>query len=280
MIKTKIEWCDSTWNPVTGCYHDCKYCYARGIANRFATNEWKCNNCYDSPACGLQNQSANCYRQRAGVHEIEAKEYIFNPKRYQPYPFGFEPTLHRYRLSDYKNKKPQTIFVCSMSDLFGEWVPDNWIEEVLDACREAPQHTYLFLTKNPKRYVDLMNVGILRDQNNFFYGTTNTKPYDSHFISNIDNKFNAFISIEPIQESWEKIYYTKFNGIDWIIIGAETGNRKNKVIPKKEWIEEIVDICKRDGVPVFMKDNLKPYWDKELIKEFPWEVEDESNSRD
>ncbi|MFR1061782.1 MAG: DUF5131 family protein [Enterocloster sp.] len=60
------------------------------------------------------------------------------------------PTFHKYRLNEYQNKKSRNIFVCSMADLFGEWVPDEWIEEVFEACDNAPQHNYLFLTKNPK----------------------------------------------------------------------------------------------------------------------------------
>ena len=72
-----------------------------------------------------------------------------------PYPFGFKPTFHRYRLNQpMRWTKPRDIFVCSMADLFGEWVPTEWISAVIEACKAAPQHRYLFLTKNPnERFV-------------------------------------------------------------------------------------------------------------------------------
>ena len=81
-----------------------------------------------------------------------------------PYPFGFTPTFHRYRLGDPARKqRPRNIFVCSMADLFGAWVPTKWIVEVLDACLAAPQHNYLFLTKNPRRYTELDELALLPD---------------------------------------------------------------------------------------------------------------------
>lgn len=82
------------------------------------------------------------------------------PVRSTPYPKGFAPTYHAYTM-DYpeKRKTPARIFVSSMGDLFGEWVPDIWIEDVFAACKRAPQHTYLFLTKNPQRYLDMATPG-------------------------------------------------------------------------------------------------------------------------
>lgn len=142
MDKTKIDWCDSTWNPVTGCQHNCEYCYARGIASRFG-GHWDKNNLrhlgengnihvLEEPMCKhTTGKNRDC-----PVHNIQA-----------PYPYGFDPTLHKYRLDDYRDKKGRNIFVCSMADLFGEWVPDSWIYEVFEACDKAPQHNYLFLTK-------------------------------------------------------------------------------------------------------------------------------------
>ena len=134
MNKTRIEWCDSTWNPVTGCKHGCPYCYARRVAGRFGE------------------------AQRAtGDHHI-----FQAPPGSTRYPYGYHPTFHRYRLDEPAHKtKGQTIFVCSMADLFGPWVPIRWIVEVLDACRKAPQHRYLFLTKHPKRYIELEHMALL-----------------------------------------------------------------------------------------------------------------------
>ena len=152
MNKTRIEWCDSTWNPVTGCKHGCPYCYARRVAGRFGE------------------------AQRAtGDHHI-----LQAPPVSTPYPYGFDPTFHRYRLDEPAHKtKGQTIFVCSMADLFGPWVPIRWIVEVLDACRKAPQHRYLFLTKHPKRYIELEHMALLPHEDNFWFGSTVTNGEDS-----------------------------------------------------------------------------------------------------
>lgn len=140
MDKTKIEWCDSTWNPVSGCFHECPYCYARTISNRFAADE------NDQTHFGDKSEVEK-------LHILDEKvQYRCADGKFRPcaYPFGFEPTLYRYRLDiPVKWKTARTIFVCSMADLFGNWVPDNWIEEVFAACEKAPQHRYLFLTKKP-----------------------------------------------------------------------------------------------------------------------------------
>ncbi|MCL2461960.1 MAG: phage Gp37/Gp68 family protein, partial [Defluviitaleaceae bacterium] len=79
-----------------------------------------------------------------------------------PYPFYFKPTFHRYRLGEpARMKKPKNIFVCSMADMFGDWVPDEWIKAVFEACEAIPRHRYLFLTKNPARYKALAMAGKL-----------------------------------------------------------------------------------------------------------------------
>lgn len=240
MNKTKIDWCDSTWNPVTGCLHGCKYCYARRIAMRFGSNT-------------------------LGIRHWLNEPLIRNGK-IQPYPFGFVPTFHKYRLDEYQNKKGRNIFVCSMADLFGEWVPDSWIEEVFKACEKAPQHNYLFLTKNVKRYVK-HGAPIAE---NMWYGTSITKKADIHLINSLPAGCNTFVSIEPILEDLEvEKNNVMFRLVDWFIIGAETGRRKDKVIPKREWIEKIINECRKRNKPVFMKSSLADIWGEPLIQEFP-----------
>ena len=236
MNKTKIDWCDSTWNPVTGCMYGCEYCYARGIATRFGGNALRINHVLDKPFA------------------IKGKT--------QPYPFGFIPTLHRYRLNDYIGKKGRNIFVCSMADLFGDWVPDDWIEEVFEACGKAPQHNYLFLTKNPKRYVELAKKGILRCADNMWYGWSETKDAP-HNTFCLPRGAKTFVSVEPLLESLRPSL------ADWIIVGAETGRRRDRVIPKKEWVERIVEDCREYGIPLFMKSSLAEIWGEPLIQEFP-----------
>ena len=138
MEKSKIEWCDSTWNPVSGCYHPCPYCYARSTANRF-------KGC-DCAAGGETDENVVYLKERLTV---TSKDGV---TRNAAYPFGFTPTFHEYRLNDPLTKGfGKTIFVCSMADLFGDWVPDEWIKKVFDACKAASGHRYLFLTKNPAR---------------------------------------------------------------------------------------------------------------------------------
>lgn len=244
MNKTKIDWCDSTWNPVTGCLHGCEYCYARGITNRFGKN--------------LPDFS-NFASANKGLHLLE------NKIDGTPYPFGFEPTFHAYRLNDYAEKKGRNIFVCSMADLFGSWVPDSWIEEVFNACDNAPQHNYIFLTKNPKRYVELSEKGILRCKENMWYGFSQTK-HEERQPFRIPSKPHIFVSVEPILEPLSVFLE------DWIIVGAETGNRKDKVIPKREWIEAVVSDCRKYDIPIFMKSSLAGIWGEPLIQEFPKEL--------
>ncbi len=245
MENTKIDWCDSTWNPVTGCYHGCEYCYARKIANRFGKYE---------TILGYNIRFLN-RTSMAGC--IEVKERSGNP-----YPAKFSPTLHRYRLNDYIGKKGRNIFVCSMADLFGDWVPVSWIEEVFKACEKAPQHNYLFLTKNPARYVELIN-------NTDFFTKTKGNMWFGYSYTGKESKqwwnpdYNIFVSVEPILEPIE------VPRCKWLIVGAETGRRKDKVIPEREWIEDIVNECRKAGIPLFMKSSLLDIWGESLIQEFP-----------
>ena len=261
--KTKIDWCDSSWNPVTGCQHDCEYCYARSLANRYGGFD------HDEDKNPVGNQFV------IGVQELDKPKHIMrkNGLHKAPYPWFFLPTLHRYRLDQpSKWSEPRTIFVCSMADLFGKWVPDEWIEAVINACLAAPQHRYLFLTKNPARYMHLIANGIIpENQPNFWFGSTATIPEMEFFWC---DEVNTFVSIEPILAPFEDL---TDEGVDpasktnWIIVGAETGNRKNKVIPQKSWIDEIVSAAKKAGTPVFMKESLREIMGDDFIQQFPWE---------
>lgn len=120
-------------------------------------------------------------------------------------------------------------------------------------------------------FIDLYNAGILPDGDEFWYGTTATTADVPVFWS---EKHHTFVSVEPILGPFtKKIDSSGIGYMDWFIIGAETGNRKEKVVPKREWIENIVDYARSVGKPVFMKDSLKPIWGDDLITEFPWEAE-------
>lgn len=165
MNKSGIEWCDHTWNPITGCRHGCSYCYADKMSLRF---------------CG--NMKRNMLQ--TGQYRIEGDLFVldepFMNEDGKPviYPFGFEPTLHRYRYDTLdKLKQGQNVFVGAMADIFGEWVPDSWIDDILGICEKHPQHNYLFLTKNPKRYTQY---GVPYGKENMWYGTTVTNSEDMY----------------------------------------------------------------------------------------------------
>lgn len=312
MEKTRIDWCDSTWNPVTGCLHGCEYCYARGIAKRFGgANDGETS--YEGEALWTFEGEEN------GQNHVLYYPYKWYSDdgmtvRNAPYPFYFDPTLHRYRLDDYIGKKGRNIFVCSMADLFGSWVPDDWKIEVSDACKKASQHNYIFLTKDPigysiwptKKYPKFDNIHAYTE--NMWLGVTytGTERLEGHYQewengnglttwSNfwylwrmsgaiLPTKAHKFISIEPLSCDICEVEDERENGkllehfllpngyksfFEWIIVGAETGRRKNKVIPKRKWIQKLLDLCRKAEIPLFMKSSLADIWGEPLIQEFP-----------
>jgi len=272
MDKTKIEWADATWNPVTGCLHGCEYCYARRIAERFGL----------AYAPKLGDPGMEGARKCDSAEGLDTmlelvKPYETNGKT-QPYPMAFLPTLHRYRLDRPAIwSKPRNIFVCSMADLFGDWVPSRWIKDVLEACEHAPQHRYLFLTKNPKRYIELDYMAMLPHSGKFWFGAsvTNNAVDNSWLESARRSGLHTFWSVEPILEQID--FYKMRYSPDWIIVGAETGQRAGRVVPKKEWIDSIVSECIVRKIPLFMKDSLIPIVGEEnMRRDFPWSHKEEA----
>lgn len=252
--KTKIDWCDASWNPVTGCFHGCEYCYARRMAHRYA---------------GSLNSDG-------GLHVLD-KPYRGNIGpilfKAEPYPYDFDPTFHRYRLDiPSRWQRPRTIFVCSMADLFGDWVPDEWIKDVFDACKKAPQHRYLFLTKNPGRIWRLINKGMwMPNTIDWWFGYTIDGKWEISSESPVGSR--NFCSVEPLLQKPDPEMLDQIAMTAWCIIGAETGNRKGKVIPEKDWIDTIVSRCREVETPVFMKESLRGIMGDDFRQEFPWEAE-------
>ncbi len=224
MNKTKIEWCDYTWNPVTGCLHNqeqcavSKDCYARKMAKRFNHGD-------------------------------------------------FSPTIHYLRLDQpRKVKKAQRVFVSSMGDLFGEWVPDEWIEQVFKACEAAPQHTYYFLTKNYDRIKSSQPIGDRFTMNNNWWEGESIAGGDKFFNG---GSLNQFVSCEPVFEPIEiyRSHETEHDGCQWVIVGAQSNPT---ILPKKKWLLDIRDQCKSLGIPLFEKNSLAPLdLPGGLIQEWP-----------
>ena len=246
MNKTKIEWTGFTWNPVTGCWgpggtaekpNRCVYCYAVGVAKRFYATPGDMVNCGDP----------------------------------------FAPTFHPDRLSQpSKVKKPSKIFVCSMADLFGDWVPSEWIKFVFDVVSTNPQHTFQFLTKSPRRLVAWNPAWAALK--NAWVGTTVTNQADADerlpWLLQVD-ALVRFVSHEPLLgaikirhgqglfptktytrsgQFGQDLMITKTPALSWAIIGAMTG--PGAVKPKPEWVQGLVDQYRAAGVPCFVKDSL------------------------
>jgi protein gp37 len=277
--KDKIEWCDKSWNPVTGCLHGCEYCYAIGIAKRFGGWEFTPgmlrmniadDNTFIAP---IKSYYGEAIATKFGTIAEITDPFLTERGTKAPFPFGFTPTLHKYRLNEpAKIKRPQKIFVCSMADLFGEWVPDSWIEEVYKACESAPQHTYMFLTKNPKKMTD--SVSHLVINHSWFggtpcvwwFGTTITCQDDIDRIGELPADTNNFVSVEPLLDSVD--FGNSIVWVKWIIIGQQTGPGAKP--PKPEWVQSIIDQCRAAGVPVFVK---SPLYQQFPIQEWPKELE-------
>jgi len=248
-----IGWCTHTWNPCTGCYNQCSYCYAKKIAERFSVEHSK-----PLPRAGIDICAPNDNR---------SDTILFYNRTKDAFPVGFDPTLYFHRLDEpAKLKKPANIFVCSMADLFGDWIPDEWIEAVFDACRKAPQHNYLFLTKNPERYKEIpLDVKVRK---NYWFGSTLTNSTDKWYGGNIwypftdmeNSRVKTFVSYEPILERHvpdsiisDSIF---LNAINWLIFGLETPVKKDNPF-QWTWIEDLVKEAVKQGIPIYLKPSLR-----------------------
>jgi len=210
MTKTKIEWTESSWNPITGCSKisdGCLNCYAEKMALRLKAMGTK----------GYEN--------------------------------GFEVTLQYHQLErPLKLKKPQMIFVNSMSDIFHEKVTDDYILKIFETMNKADWHIFQVLTKRPERLEKLKNK--INWTNNIWLGTTieSNKYIDRvKYIKNTNAKIK-FISFEPLIGSVKEV---DLSGIDWAIVGGESGSGAR--IIKKEWIYEIKEKCDKLNIPFFFK---------------------------
>ena len=208
--KTAIEWTSSTWNPVTGC---------RKI----------------SPGC------AHCYAER-----MAKRLQAMGQKNYAR---GFEVAMHPHCLElPLSWKRPQLIFVNSMSDLFIEEVPDDFILKIFDIMNRAPLHTFQVLTKRSERLSELASR--LNWSDNIWMGVTVENADYAHRIAHLHTTRARvkFLSLEPLLGP---ITGLDLNGIDWVIVGGESGPGARAM--KEEWVIDIKEQCIRLGVPFFFK---------------------------
>jgi protein gp37 len=210
MARTRIEWTESTWNPVTGCTKispGCANCYARRLALRLR-------------AMGQTN-----YRD------------------------GFKVALHEHMLERPLSwKKPQMIFVNSMSDLFHEGIPLDFIQRVFDIMRRAHWHRFQVLTKRSGRMAELAPV--LEWSANVWIGVsieTSKFLYRADHLSAVPAG-TRFLSLEPLLGPMPAL---DLKGMQWVIVGGESGPGARPM--KEEWVLEIRDRCVSAGVPFFFK---------------------------
>lgn len=210
VARSSIEWTDMTWNPVTGC-------------TKVSSG---CKNCYaERMARRLQAMGQPNYRK------------------------GFQVTLHPHALEKpLELKRPQVIFVNSMSDLFHEAIPESFIQQVFEVMRRASWHHFQVLTKRAARLSEL--APRIDWPANVWMGVS---VEDKHNIQRIDHLREVgaslkFLSLEPLIGPLPGLHLA---GIDWVIVGGESGPRSRPI--KEEWVLEIRDRCLEAGLPFFFK---------------------------
>lgn len=210
MAKSAIEWTESTWNPVTGC-------------TKISTG---CQHCYAETM----------------ARRLKAMG--------QPnYANGFEVAIHPHVLNKPLSwKKPQMIFVNSMSDLFHKRVPSKFVLEIFSVMQSAHWHTFQILTKRSGRLLQ-MNKNLEWSSNIWMGVTVETK----RFVDRIDNlratgAKTKFLSLEPLLGPLPDL---NLSGIDWVIVGGESGPGARPI--QQEWVIDIRDQCRSTGVPFFFK---------------------------
>ena len=210
MKTTKIEWTDKTWNPITGCTKKSAGC-------------------------------AHCYA------EVMAQR--LKAMRLEKYRNGFELTLHEDNLEEpFSWKKAHNIFVCSMSDLFHENVPFEFVDKIMGTIKHTPQHRYQILTKRSERMKEYFQTREIPQ--NVWLGVTvectSSKVRIDH-LRDLDATVK-FLSCEPLIEDLGKL---NLDSIDWIIVGGESGSKARPM--KLEWVTNIRQQVEQQGAAFFFK---------------------------
>ncbi len=210
MKTTKIEWTDKTWNPITGCSK-------------------------------ISSGCKNCYAETMSIR-LKAMGTV-------KYSNGFQLTLHEECLNEpLMWKKPHIIFVCSMSDIFHEKVPFDFVDKVLNIIKQTPQHNYQILTKRAKRMNEYFHGKEV--PNNVWLGVTVDVVTSKERIDSIrDLKASIkFLSCEPLLEDLGEI---NLESIDWVIVGGESGSKARPM--KEEWVLSIKEQTEKQGSTFFFK---------------------------
>jgi protein gp37 len=217
--KSAIEWTDATWNPTTGCDRTspgCDHCYALTLAKRLK-------------AMGVAKY------QRDG-----------SPKTSGP---GFGLTLHEDALPlPYGWRLPRRVFVNSMSDLFHDDVPLDFIRRVFDVMADTPQHTYQVLTKRSRRLAKVASaldwppnvwMGVSIEDDRYVFRARHLRQVPAAV---------RFISAEPLIGALPSL---ELDGIHWVIVGGESGPLHRPI--SVEWATDLRDRCQQSGVAFFLK---------------------------
>ena len=250
--KTKIETCDYTWNPCYGCLNSCKYCYAKKFARRFAKN--------------ISTNEAFYLLRNGMINQDDLNVVLDIGKKIETKIRDFEPIFLESNFNKEFPQRTQKIFAGSMSEI--RFWKKEWIERVFEKVKQYTQHIFQFLTKYPCIYhrTEFPAKSWLGFTANTMKDLADGIPHiEKVRTMSLSGKYLYYTCIEPILEEINPLGILL---IDWVILGAETGNRKNKIIPKKEWVENIVDYCKKNKIPIYLKDSLRSIC-PEGIKEFP-----------
>ncbi len=212
---SKIEWTDSTWNPVRGCTKvspGCKHCYAESFAERFR---------------GVKGH---------------------------PYEQGFDLRLIPEKLTEpLLWSAPRMVFVNSMSDLFQEGVPDDYVIKVAKVMQSADWHTYQVLTKRSDRMRKLLNgkLSFAAHLPHVWWGVSvEDRRYGIPRLEDLRNSVatTRFLSVEPLLEDLGSI---DLSGIHWVIVGGESGPGARPI--ERIWVESLRSQCRKASIPFFFK---------------------------
>lgn len=173
-----------------------------------------------------------------------------------------KPEYFPRKLRLMEKKRPQNFLLTGMSD-FSLWRPE-WREEIFSKMSQNPQHQYLFLTKRP----EMIQFSTALD--NAWFGVTVTASKEKERIQALREHIQGghyHVTFEPM---FDNIGDVDLSGVEWVVIGTETGRRKNKSVSRPEWVWNLTDQAKALGIPVFMKEDLLPVMgEDQMIQELP-----------